>query len=305
MDKTLIIKRVSNDFDEYVTKQLMRELSNVVVKDAFKFNGRIGRRVIKVLKRLDSDTLFGYVLTLNKKELAKFKTIILFDDYPDLNLLKYLKKNSPNCNIKLWFWNVPNYNIELYKKYCDMYCFDHKFCNKYCIKHINQFYFPSAVYARHNSVSNDVVFIGIDKNRNELLSEIADMLDCFNIKYQLRLIDAKSCKDNRIIYEKEPLKYSTVIEACLESKAILELVADNQQGLTWRSLEALFFEKKLITNNKSIVDYDFYDKRNIFIYGVDSVSSLRAFIASPFVTVDEEVINKYTVQYWYKQIMED
>jgi hypothetical protein len=45
MDKTLIIKRVSNDFDEYVTNHLMDELPNTIVRDAFRFKGRIGRRV--------------------------------------------------------------------------------------------------------------------------------------------------------------------------------------------------------------------------------------------------------------------
>ena len=305
MAETLIIKRISNDFDEYVAKQLFYELNNVIVKDVFRFSGRIGRRIIKVLKQSESETLFRLSLLLTREELEKFTTIILFDDYPDINLLQYLRKNTNNCDIKLWFWNVPNYDIEVYRKYCSMYCFDQEFCKEHSIKHIDQFYFPRVALVSDYSITNDVIFIGIDKNRNKILSEIADKLDAANINYQFRLIDAESTNDTRIEYEKEPLKYSEVVDICLSSKVILELVADNQRGLTWRALEALFFRKKLITNNKSIIDFDFYTRDNVFIYGMDNICMLREFIDQPFVGVDDKVMEKYTVQCWYKRIMED
>lgn len=305
MTKTLIIKRISNDFDEYVTKQLFNELNDVVVRDVFRFRGKIGRRITKLLKQSESDKLFSLSLSIKKNELAKFTTIIIFDDYPDLNLLRYLKKNTNHCNIKLWFWNVPNYDIDIYKKYCSMYCFDQMFCKEHSIKHIDQFYFPKSTFSSNYMILNDVVFVGVDKNRNKILSELADKFDVAGINYQFILIDAESTNDTRIQYEKEQLKYSEVVDACLGSKAILELVSDNQRGLTWRSLEALFFHKKLITNNKSIIDFDFYNKDNIFIYGVDSECNLREFIERPFVGVDEKITEKYTVQCWYKRIMED
>lgn len=143
------------------------------------------------------------------------------------------------------------------------------------------------------------------RHRNKLLSEIADKFDLVNINYQFRLIAAESTTDARIEYEKEPLKYSEVVDICLSSKAILELVTDNQRGLTWRALEALFFHKKLITNNKSIIDFDFYNRNNIFIYGQDNICTLREFIDQPFVEIDDKITEKYTVQCWYKRIMED
>ena len=305
MAETLIIKRISNDFDKYVARQLFYELNNVIVKDVFRFGGRIGRCILKVLKQSESETLFGLSLLVTKEELAKFTTIILFDDYPDIKLLQYLRKNTNNCDIKLWFWNVPNYDIEKYRKYCSMYCFDQKFCKEHSIKYIDQFYFPSVALTSDYPITNDVVFVGIDKNRNKLLSEIADKFDLVNINYQFRLIAAESTTDARIEYEKEPLKYSEVVDICLSSKAILELVTDNQRGLTWRALEALFFHKKLITNNKSIIDFDFYNRNNIFIYGQDNICTLREFIDQPFVEIDDKITEKYTVQCWYKRIMED
>ena len=73
-----------------------------------------------------------------------YSQIILFDDYPDLQLIKYIKKYSPHTQIKLWFWNVPNYSILQYDKYCKMYCFDYNYCKRHKIKYLRQFYFEEA-----------------------------------------------------------------------------------------------------------------------------------------------------------------
>ena len=48
------------------------------------------------------------------------------------------------------------------------------------------------------------------------------------------------------------------------SRSIIEIEDIDQNGLTLRSLESIFFGKKLITDNRDIVNYDFYKKENIY-----------------------------------------
>lgn len=43
-----------------------------------------------------------------------------------------------------------------------------------------------------------------------------------------------------------------------ESETIVDLVRDNQTGLSFRIFEALGLQKKVITNNISVQNYDFF-----------------------------------------------
>ena len=106
-------------------------------------------------------------------------------------------------------------------------------------------------------------------------------------------------------YLKSPLAYNDVLKISARSKAIIEIVLPNQMGLTWRALEALFLKKKLITNNKNIKTYDFYNKDNIFIFGIDSISDLKSFINSPYVEIENSILKKYSFSTWIKYMLED
>lgn len=82
------------------------------------------------------------------------------------------------------------------------------------------------------------------------------------------------------------------------SKAIVEINQSQQNGLTVRALEALFTEKKLITNNLDIINMDFYNKNNIFIIGQDSFNLLRKFIDSDYEKIPKSIIDNYSASKW-------
>ena len=63
-------------------------------------------------------------------------------------------------------------------------------------------------------------------------------------------------------------------------------------------MEALFYEKKLITNNKNIINYDFYCKENIFILEKDDIEELPQFLKTPYKKIDNEIVNKYEFENW-------
>ena len=66
-------------------------------------------------------------------------------------------------------------------------------------------------------------------------------------------------------------------------------------------MEALFYHKKLITNCKSIVNYEFYRKGNVFILGEDSMDELFNFINTPYIDVDDEIIEQYNEKGWVQR----
>ena len=99
------------------------------------------------------------------------------------------------------------------------------------------------------------------------------------------------------------MDYYEIIKLVGESKAILDLNNGNQVGLTLRPLEALFFKKKLITNNINIINYDFYSPDNIFILGVDDISNLTIFLNKKYKEIDKKIIEKYDFSNWLKRLI--
>lgn len=53
------------------------------------------------------------------------------------------------------------------------------------------------------------------------------------------------------------MDYTEVCKYVMESNSVIEILQDGQEGISLRVFESLFFEKKLVTNNRHIVDYDF------------------------------------------------
>ena len=63
-------------------------------------------------------------------------------------------------------------------------------------------------------------------------------------------------------------------------------------------MESIFFRKKLVTNDRRIVDMDFYSSENIFVLGMDNIDMLYSFIKQPYVEIDKSIVEKYDFDNW-------
>lgn len=63
------------------------------------------------------------------------------------------------------------------------------------------------------------------------------------------------------LYNNSWIPYEQVLRESLKANCILEIVRPGQAGLTLRSYEAVCYNRKLLTNNKAILDFEFYDPR--------------------------------------------
>ena len=66
----------------------------------------------------------------------------------------------------------------------------------------------------------------------------------------------------------------------LKGNIILDIAHPHQKRLSFRPYEAMGLRKKLITTNKDIANYDFYNPNNIFI--IDDVYNIH--IPTDFIT---------------------
>ena len=62
--------------------------------------------------------------------------------------------------------------------------------------------------------------------------------------------------------------------------------------------EALGYRKKIITNNHDIVNYDFYDKNNIWVVSETNYEIPTTFFETEYVPIVEEILNKYMLSNW-------
>ena len=102
---------------------------------------------------------------------------------------------------------------------------------------------------------------------------------------------------------KDLVSYDKYLDFISDGKVLLDIVNDNVTGITLRVMEGLFFRKKVITNNKTISSYDFYNENNFFILGIDNTNNLKEFINSEYKVIDQKIIENYDVENWIKRFL--
>ena len=95
-----------------------------------------------------------------------------------------------------------------------------------------------------------------------------------------------------------------VLEIIKKSKAVVDIHHPFQSGLTMRTMEMLGAKRKLLTTNKKIVEYDFYDENNISIFERDNVNIDIEFFKNTFTNIDKNVYEKYSISEWLQKIFE-
>ena len=129
----------------------------------------------------------------------------------------------------------------------EVWTFDKKDSLQYNLKYNPQFYTYNIKLPKRD-LKYDILFLGRDKGRKESIQEWKTLFEQNNLKVNLCIIEN----------EKDYIPYPKYLTMLSESKTILDFVAPGQSGLTLRTMESLFLEKKLITNNQDIKNYDFY-----------------------------------------------
>lgn len=104
-------------------------------------------------------------------------------------------------------------------------------------------------------------------------------------------------------FSQEKLSKSDTINIVNNSFCVLDSPQDNQDGATMRVIECLGANKKLITANKDLVNYDFYNPKNIYIYDGEFDFD-NVFFKEDYQIPEKEIYEKYSVDNFLKTIFE-
>ena len=100
------------------------------------------------------------------------------------------------------------------------------------------------------------------------------------------------------------LPYEEFLQHTIQSDIVVEVVQSRQVGITVRALEAMFYHKKLITNNAAISKTPMYHPCNVLIWDPGAQEKLPAFLQAAYQPLPEAVEKRYTFAAWLDNFLQ-
>ena len=303
-DSILFLRADDNTFESFITDRIrargytVSEPYSVTINEIYYLS-----LMNKILYKSGIPFIYKSLIGDWKKTLSDYGTVIIFDKALTVQLVKYIHTYNPDCKILIWLWNCRPLEKEILQ-YASVYTFDKEYAELNGYSYLPQFHFKE-VFTDSSTPEAGVYYAGYDKDRFEELEQISNTLSSDGIRHRLilRKDNNKEYKtDSSIELIDNDLDYREILKDIQNYTCILELVINEQKGLTLRSLESLFGNRKLITNNKAIRAFDFYTPENIYILNENNPYSLNEFIQTDCKPVDPKICEEYTFETWIQRI---
>lgn len=297
--KELDIEAIHIDIyaNRYRYPNLWVRLKNLITKSFFNTN----------IKRTHLEKLIKNALSKNDKF---DKIVIIHAERLSPETLKFCKHKS-NEMIAYHYDGIQRMpSITKTFKYFDkIYSYDRNDVKKYNLKFI-----PNYIYEQMEDINlheQKIAFnISSLDNRTPILEKIAKILENKNYPYEFLVVNRNHFNfytqkfKTKIKYLNKMVSRDEVLEKIKRSNLMVDIQRPEQIGLTFRVFEALGHHKKLITTNKDIINYDFYNPANILIIDPENIEIPDEFLYSKYEKVPDHILNKYHVKTWVKQILE-
>ena len=233
-----------------------------------------------------------------------------------LAYLKYLKKKYKNCKIVVLYRDLlkvsQRYNPGIQNNPdVDLYMtFDKGESEKYGMPYFSEF--ESLInIPLSDEFESDLYFAGNVKDRLPILLDIYHRVSSFGLRCKYYLIGVPQLQRVElpgIEYAEKFMTYREMLIHTARSKCVLEINQQGADGYTSRFLEAVMFNRKLITNNGFVKQSLFYKPEYIqLINNAEDIS--ETFLKSDVIVdyhyngefsplrmierVEEELIKKY------------
>lgn len=301
-----------------------------------------GAEVFYFDERPKNDFFTKVFIRLNQKKLIKRKINqyytniesqiknIKFDYIFLLNVetvpLSFVEKIiSSNSEIKIftYFWDSINnrkHSLEYLKYSHKFFSFDSQ--DKFVDENI--IFLPLFYNNDYKDLKNidknykyDICFIGtLHSDRYDVVKKILSLMEAkksyvyFYSTSKILFLFQKLFDKNFKNIRKEDVSFSSLskentIDIINKSKVVIDIEHIKQKGLTMRTLEMLGANKKMITTNKEIVNYDFYNTDNIYIIDRNNINLDKSFFEIDFKSIEDNIYDKYSITQWIETIFKD
>lgn len=231
--------------------------------------------------------------------------------------IEIIKSKNKKAKTVLYLWD----SIERIDNYKNIWhCFDTIFSFDRVDSQKNSnirfkplFYRSEYRKTEKTAVVYDLFFAGWShSDRAILLKNIASSLERQRLRVKFLILVGKmsyhtssAIRAIRNLTIKTPIEAKEVAQYCFESNAVLDLAHPNQTGLTMRTIEVLFGAKrKLVTTNKDIVNYDFYNEDNILIIDRNNLEIPKNFFEKTFKPYSQALTDSLFIENWVKDFFD-
>ncbi|MGK4475906.1 hypothetical protein [Aeromonas molluscorum] len=224
--------------------------------------------------------------------------------------MSHLRDTQKKARFILYQWDsisrVPNAKM-LLNFFDEIYSFDREDCVKYNFK-FRPLFFRNEIKSRQQSDKKyDLSFVGwCHDGRGDIVSSIMRSNPWLNFKpylyasYRERM--AFLFSDYRQYISTKKIKFESYISLSRSSISVLDIPHRMQSGLTIRAIETLGLEVKLVTTNKDIVNYDFYNPQNILVLERKNHRLVEDFFKKEYLPISTDIMARYSLSGWVRDI---
>lgn len=264
-----------------------------------------------------------YLNRINEINLSYDFVVVVRGEAITPRIMERMKEKNPDAKFIMYQWdsvrNNPN-SLSIQQYFDNIYTFDPEDAYKYNWRYRPLFYIEEGSNTSTETKEIDFTMIGtLYYNRAILFSKIYNYCKknsyvFFSHIYSPRfvfLLHKFILRDTKYSYmRKSDVKFFSIDTKDLnkiyeKSRVLVDYTADDQTGLTMRTIESIGHRCKLITNNKKIIESDIYRFGNIHIYDIDDFDIPNDFIESDYNVLPSSVNHYYSLSGWIESIFTD
>jgi len=189
-----------------------------------------------------------------------------------------------------------------------IYSFDANDVENYNFLPITNYNYLNEVKIKAKEVY-DAIYVGSLDDRVPLLIDLAKKFKTMDLNFNCvvlgknKKLDALKEKGAEYIdFRDNYISQEQLIENYKKAKVIVDFVREKQTGLSFRFFEALALKKKVITNNKNVLNYSFYNPNNIFVMNdVNALPSID-FFTTEYEELAPDIYNNFTIDKWVEKV---
>ncbi len=327
MKKILLLQTDYFGYQDKIRESFERKGFYVDWMDDRPSNNVISKGLIRINPKLQKKKIDKYfyqkIFPKAVKEQYDFVIVILGQSFSS-KMFKNLKKEMKHSKFILYLWdsvkNFPQF-VELSKGFDVTYSFDGDDCKNFGFNFMPLFFSNEVTRLAEsfpdNQIKYDVSFVGtIKKGKIPFLEQIRlQFSKKFNRIYfyyylQSKLVfffnkitnkEFKGKHMNDFSYKK--MLYEDTLRLSMESNIVLDVPMANQKGLSMRTFETLAMKRKLITTNKSILNYEFYNPKNIYVFE-KKIDFSNVFFNSKYDDKNQDKLNYYQIDNWTDRLIQ-
>lgn len=218
----------------------------------------------------------------------------------------------------LYLWDdverVENFN-DIKDCFDDIYSFDDKDVEKYNFKMLPLFYTEFHKYNNEPKLHLFNLMGLLHSERIKIFDQIVNQCNLPKEKCFVYLLGAKlqdfltwvnpkrSPWTGKKYIHTKGMPFEKCAEIMKHSKVALDVQFGSQNGLTLRTFETLASQTKLITTNKNVIHYDFYNPNNIYVIDRENPIVDRHFFETEYEVLDNDIVEQYSLENWIKKMI--